>query len=43
LPKSLAFQRLAELMIDFDVGITVLGTYNGKRVDSDYFDDTSVL
>ncbi len=30
---------LAELMIDFDVGVNTVNTYQVKRVDSDYFDD----
>jgi restriction system protein len=29
--------RLAELMIDYDVGVTTVTTYQLKRVDSDYF------
>jgi restriction system protein len=32
-------RRLAELMIDFDVGVTAARTYHVKRVDSDYFDE----
>jgi hypothetical protein len=32
-------RRLAELMIDFDVGANTAATYSVKRVDSDYFDD----
>ena len=32
-------QRLAELMIDHDVGVSVEATYTVKRVDSDYFDE----
>jgi len=32
-------RRLAELMIDFDVGVTTARTYHVKRVDSDYFDE----
>jgi restriction system protein len=31
-------KRLAELMIDNDVGITTVTTYQLKRIDSDYFD-----
>jgi restriction system protein len=31
--------RLAELMIDFDVGITPVASYHIKRIDSDYFDE----
>ena len=30
-------KRLAELMIDYDVGVTPVTTYQLKRVDSDYF------
>ena len=33
-------RRLAELMIDFDVGVNTAATYHLKRVDSDYFDDS---
>lgn len=32
-------RRLAELMIDFDVGVNTEATYHVKRVDSDYFDE----
>jgi restriction system protein len=32
-------RRLAELMIDFDVGVNTSATYSVKRVDSDYFDE----
>lgn len=32
-------RRLAELMIDFDVGVNTAATYQVKRVDSDYFDE----
>jgi len=32
--------RLAELMIDFDVGVNTIGTYQVKRLDSDYFEET---
>lgn len=31
--------RLAELMIDFDVGVSTTASYAVKRVDSDYFDE----
>ncbi len=31
-------RQLAELMIDHDVGVTVVQTYRLKRVDSDYFE-----
>ena len=30
--------KLAQLMIDFDVGVSTAHTYNIKRVDSDYFE-----
>jgi len=36
-------RRLAELMIDFDVGVHTAATYNVKRVDSDYFDDSGAV
>lgn len=32
-------ERLAELMIDYDVGVTPMTTYQLKRVDSDYFEN----
>ena len=32
-------QRLAQLMMDFDVGVTPAATYVIKRVDSDYFEE----
>jgi restriction system protein len=32
-------KRLAQLMIDFEVGVTTARTYQVKRVDSDYFDE----
>jgi restriction system protein len=32
-------QRLAALMIDFDVGVSASATYVVKRIDSDYFDE----
>lgn len=32
-------QRLASLMIDFDVGVALSATYVLKKIDSDYFDD----
>lgn len=31
-------KKLAQLMIDFDVGVSTAHTYNIKKVDSDYFD-----
>jgi restriction system protein len=30
-------QRLAELMIDYDIGVTEVTSYRLKRIDSDYF------
>ena len=30
-------RRLSELMIDYDVGVDTLKTYNVKQVDNDYF------
>jgi restriction system protein len=32
-------QQLAELMIDFDVGVATAATYLVKRIDSDYFEE----
>ncbi len=32
-------RRLAELMIDFEVGVTTARIYSVKRVDSDYFEE----
>jgi len=32
-------RRLAELMIDFGVGVATVRTYHVKRIDSDYFDE----
>jgi restriction system protein len=32
-------RRLAELMIDFEIGVTTARTFHVKRVDSDYFDE----
>jgi restriction system protein len=32
-------RRLAQLMIDFEVGVTTTRTYSIKRVDSDYFEE----
>jgi restriction system protein len=31
-------KRLAELMIDFDLGVSTAATFSLKRIDSDYFD-----
>lgn len=36
-------RRLTELMIDFGVGVNTSATYDVKRVDSDYFDETGVV
>jgi len=36
-------ERLAELMIDHDVGVSARETYSVKRVDSDYFGDDVVV
>ena len=36
-------ERLAELMIDHDVGVSARETYAVKRVDSDYFGDEVVV
>jgi len=33
-------RRLAELMIDFEVGVAAARTYHVRRIDSDYFDET---
>lgn len=33
-------KRLADLMIDFDVGVTTVSSYHLKRIDSDYFIET---
>jgi restriction system protein len=30
--------RLAQLMVDHDIGVAPIGTYELKRVDSDYFE-----
>jgi restriction system protein len=32
-------KQLAELMIDFDVGVSLAASYSVKRIDSDYFED----
>lgn len=32
-------QKLANLMIDFDVGVSVAASYTVKRIDSDYFEE----
>ncbi len=32
-------RRLAEFMIDVDLGVTAAVTYHVKRIDSDYFDE----
>lgn len=33
-------RRLAEFMVDFEVGVTTVRTYHAKKVDSDYFEET---
>ena len=33
-------RRLADLMIDHDVGVSIVATYEQKRIDSDYFIET---
>ena len=33
-------EQLANLMIDFDVGVSVAGSYIVKRIDSDYFEES---
>ena len=32
-------RRVAELMVDFEVGVTTIHTFHVKRVDSDYFEE----
>jgi restriction system protein len=32
-------QQLANLMMDFDVGVSVAAIYAVKRIDSDYFEE----
>lgn len=34
-------QQLAELMIEYGIGVTPLRTYTLKRIDNDYFDEES--
>lgn len=36
-------RRLAELMIDFELGVTTTRTYHVKRIDSDYFEETGAV
>ena len=36
-------QKLAQLMIEHEVGVSVQKTYQIKRIDSDYFSDDSVF
>lgn len=31
-------QQLAELMIDYNIGVSIRDTYHVKRVDTDYFE-----
>ena len=33
-------KQLADLMIDYDIGVNVFQTYKVKRLDSDYFEET---
>jgi restriction system protein len=33
-------KRLAQMMIDFNVGVSSDATYELKRIDSDYFSET---
>jgi len=35
-------QRLAQLMIEYNVGVTVKNTYEVKRIDYDYFDENEL-
>lgn len=30
-------EQLAQLMMDYDIGVTKIDTYEIKRIDSDYF------
>ncbi len=32
-------ERLASLMVDFGIGVSTVGTYEIKKIDSDYFDE----
>ena len=32
-------KKLADLMIDFEVGVSVAATYAVKKIDSDYFEE----
>ncbi|MCL2872055.1 MAG: restriction endonuclease [Betaproteobacteria bacterium] len=32
-------ERLANLMIDFDIGVSIVSSYDIKRIDSDYFEE----
>jgi restriction system protein len=36
-------RRLAELMIDFGIGVHTAATYDVKRIDSDYFDESGAV
>ena len=38
-PRYLCPACLAQLMIDFEVGVATARTYQVKRVDSDYFEE----
>ena len=33
-------RRLAQFMIDFEVGVSTARTYSVKRIDSDYFEES---
>jgi len=35
-------ERLAELMIEYDIGVSVIQTYEIKRIDSDFFTDLNL-
>lgn len=32
-------EKLSKLMVEFNVGVSVVGQYEVKRIDSDYFDE----
>lgn len=32
-------EKLAKLMIEYDVGVSTLNTYSIKKIDSDFFDE----
>ena len=35
-------ERFAQLIVDHDVGVSTTGSYEIKKIDSDYFDDHSI-